>query len=130
MKKHELSIGLNDQTTLTQLISTQDAINAIIDYCRTYNKAFTLTTATGGYLMDNGQFTVENTIRIEFLQFTDIDIELNTFIYNFIQYFLIEFNQESIAHAVYNTESDLIYLENNTVRIIRTLHQKERRIKT
>ena len=113
MKKHELSIGLNDQNTLTQLISTQDAINSIVDYCRTYKRAFTLTTATGGYTMDNGEFTVENTIRIEFLQFTDdVDAELNTFIRDFIQYFLIEFNQESIAHAVYNTESDLVYLEN------------------
>lgn len=111
MKKHELSIGLNDKDTLNQRITTESAINAIIDYCRTYKQAFTLTTATGGYLMDNGKFTVEQTIKIEFLQFTEIDIELNNFIHNFIQYFLVEFNQESIAHAVYNTESDLIYLE-------------------
>ena len=112
MKKHELSIGLNDQNTLTQLISTQNAINLIADYCRTYKQAFTLTTATGGYMMDNGEFTIENTIRVEFLQFTESDPELSAFINNFIQYFLIEFNQESIAHAVYNVESDLIYLEN------------------
>lgn len=112
MKKHELSIGLNDQNTLTQLISTQDAINLIVDYCRTYKQAFTLTTATGGYMMENGSYTVENSIRVEFLQFTDVDVELEVFINSFIQYFLIEFNQESIAHAVYSVESDLIYLKN------------------
>lgn len=115
MKKHELTIGLNDKDLLKQIIPTENAIELIANYFECYKQAFTLSTTYGGYLMNNGKFTRETSVKIEILEF-DENIEL--FIFNFIQYFLIEFNQESIAHAIYNIESDLVYMSDETRTIL------------
>lgn len=106
MKKYELCIGLNDKDTHKQKIKTEDAIEIIKKYMKVQKQSFSLSVLIGGYLHENGKdYIIENSIKLELLE---IDKKLDLFINEFIKYSLRAFNQESIAKAVYEINSELV----------------------
>lgn len=67
MKKHELSIGLNDQVTKKQEIATEDALKIITTVIYEHSDGATIIpNCSGIYTHDDGTKVIENTIRCEF----------------------------------------------------------------
>ncbi|MBR3688970.1 MAG: hypothetical protein IKJ65_10725 [Clostridia bacterium] len=67
MKKHELSIGLNDKETKKQEIATEDALKIITTVVYDHsNGATIIPNCAGVYTHDDGTKVIENTIRCEF----------------------------------------------------------------
>jgi hypothetical protein len=100
MIKLTFYVGLNDRTTKQQIIDTDAAVNTVYDVF----DAATVTKCKGLYKHTDGTRIMENTIRIEVLDF-DNNIDATTKARQLAQMF----NQESIAVERYNVDSQLIY---------------------
>lgn len=103
IKKYTLYLGLNDKDTKTQKIATLEAYKFITNLLKL--KGFdgaTIYEAIGLYRHESGEFTTENTLRIELL-FTEKEkvLELIKDLKNL-------FNQESVALQEETIESELI----------------------
>ena len=102
MKKFILSVGLNDQETLTQLISTSDAKMLIMETVSKYVNGATLTEQFGFYKHADGRLTFETAIQIE-LVFVKKAVVVK--IANLLKMLL---NQEYVLFEIVNTNSKLI----------------------
>lgn len=92
--KHTLYIGLNDKDTKTQLISTAEALHLVNTYCALVFDGATVSTASGVYTHENGEITVETTIKVEL--FTDNENAVKTA----ASAFKDALNQETIGYTV------------------------------
>lgn len=102
MKNYKLSIGLNDKITLKQEISTESAIFTIKQKMESLKKGFSLKTQAGGYLMESGQYTFENSIELSIFEIEKLEM------FRICDFFKQAFNQESIL-IVEIKESPLFY---------------------
>lgn len=94
MYKYQMTIGLNDKTTKTQIISTKVAHTKINDILLNYFDvyAFTKFNCCGCYKHDNGEIVQENSIRIEIVD----DKNIYKKFYTIVRTLKRVFNQESI----------------------------------
>ena len=106
MQKFTLYLGLNDRQTKAQKITTDKAvqlINQTIGDC-------TISTCMGTYTDLSGKTTLENTLKIELLDFNNnIDIDF------IIQKLGILFNQESIAFEQQKINTQLVYIKHKQI---------------
>ena len=104
MKKTTLYIGLNDKDTKAQEISTEHAKTYVFCTLPKYVDGATVTTAEGLYTHENGTTVIENTIKIEILEF---DENTHENILEFARLAKSYFNQESVAIQTLEVESVL-----------------------
>jgi hypothetical protein len=90
MKNYKLNIGLNDKITLKQEIATEKAITLIKNKMESLKKGFSLKTQVGGYLMEDNQYTFENSLELSIFEISKVEM------FKICDYFKQEFNQESI----------------------------------
>lgn len=102
MNKFTLYLGLNDKDKKIQLINTLEAYKICNNILMHYTDGATIFEANGIYKHDNGEFTIEKTLRIELLfidKKTVVDI---------VEDLKKAFNQESIAVQEQKISSELI----------------------
>ena len=102
MKKFTLYLGLNDKDKKIQLINTLECYKIATNIIMAYTNGATIFEANGIYKHNNGEFTIEKTLRIELLfiekeQVMEIVNELKRV-----------FNQESIAMQEETISSELV----------------------
>ena len=102
LEKFTLYIGLNDQHTKVQEISTLDAYKIVRSIAAQYFDGITVSEACGIYKHDDGTFVTENTLRVEIL-FADLE-SVKAFSDKIKQVL----NQESVAMQRESVESQLI----------------------
>lgn len=102
ISKKTFYIGLNDQKTKTQLISTDSAVDYVANIMVDFAGGCTISTAKGYYKHIDGALCFENTIKCEVF-FMDEETALKA-----IQIFKDAFNQETIALQRETVDSDLI----------------------
>lgn len=91
MEKFTLYLGLNDKDKKVQLISTLEAYKICNNILLSYTDGATIFEASGIYKHENGEFTIEKTLRIELL-FVNMAV-----VKNIVKELKKAFNQESIA---------------------------------
>lgn len=99
MLKYTLYIGLNDQHTKTQEISTLEAFKIVQNILSDKTGGGTVYNATGIYKHDNGEIVIENTLRVEIVA---APLEA---VKNAIQFIKSALNQESIIMQTEHIES-------------------------
>ena len=102
MKKFTLYLGLNDKDKKIQVINTLECYKIATNIIMSYTSGATIFEANGIYRHNNGEFTIEKTLRIELLfiekeQVMEIVNELKRV-----------FNQESIAIQEQTISSELV----------------------
>lgn len=101
MNKFTLYLGLNDKDKKVQLINTLEAYKICNNILMHYTDGATIFEANGIYKHENGEFTIEKTLRIELLfidKKTVVDI---------VEDLKKAFNQESIAVQEQKISSEL-----------------------
>lgn len=102
IEKYTLYIGLNDKDTKTQKVSTLEAYKILENLLLNYNVVgATIFEAKGLYKHDNGDYVIENTLRVE-IMFVEKAI-----IKKIVENAKTILNQESIAVQFEKVESDL-----------------------
>lgn len=91
MNKFTLYLGLNDKDKKQQLISTIEAYKICNNILLHYTDGATIFEANGIYKHDNGQYTIEKTLRIELLFIEEKDVK------EIVKSLKQAFNQETIA---------------------------------
>ena len=91
MEKFTLYLGLNDKDKKQQLISTIEAYKICNNILLHYTDGATIFEANGIYKHDNGQYTIEKTLRIELLFIEEKDVK------EIVKSLKQAFNQETIA---------------------------------
>lgn len=102
MNKFILYLGLNDKDKKIQLINTIEAFKICNNILMCYTNGATIFEANGIYKHDNGEFTIEKTLRIELLF---VDKKTVVSIVNDLKK---AFNQESIAVQEQKIDSELL----------------------
>lgn len=102
MNKFTLYLGLNDKDKKVQLINTLEAYKICNNILMHYTDGATIFEANGIYKHDNGEFTIEKTLRIELL-FVD-----KKTVVDIVEDLKKAFNQESIAVQEQKISSELI----------------------
>lgn len=100
MEKFTLYLGLNDKDKKVQLISTLEAYKICNNILLSYTDGATIFEASGIYKHENGEFTIEKTLRIELL-FVNMAV-----VKNIVKELKKAFNQESIA-----VQQDIVHSE-------------------
>ena len=101
--KYMLYLGLNDKETKVQKIDTLEAYKIICNIAKSLSiEGFTIYNAQGFYIHNDGNISIENTLKIE-LMFVD-----ETIINKLIEKLLIIFNQETIIKQTETVSSQLI----------------------
>lgn len=103
MKKHTLYIGLNDQETKTQLISTLDAYRITTNILGVDS---TIKECKGVYTHEDGAITTENTLEVVLLDFDGVMSK--AWVLEKVEALKTALNQESIAYQVENITSELL----------------------
>lgn len=88
--KQTIYLGLNDQNTKVQVISTKKAFCFVADLCNDYFNGATISLCDGLYKHTNGEKVSEQTIKIELFNASQ------DMLHQFIGYIKKQFNQESI----------------------------------
>ena len=102
IEKYTLYIGLNDKDTKTQKVSTLEAYKVLENLLLNYNVVgATIFEAKGLYKHDNGDYVIENTLRVE-IMFVEKAI-----IKKIVENAKTILNQESIAVQFEKVESEL-----------------------
>lgn len=101
MTKFNLTIGLNDKDTKIQLYDDITAYKIVENILKQYLDGYTILKAFGGYKHDDGTFTQENSLRVELLFTTALQVKI---ICDKIKQ---QLNQESIAVETIETNSQL-----------------------
>lgn len=104
MKRFTLYLGLNDKDTKFQKIETVEAYKIVEDLCASMFEGATIFNAAGVYKHDDGSIVVENTLRIEILEF---DTDLMNSMREFVNTLKRVFNQESVAVSIQEINSEL-----------------------
>lgn len=102
MNKFILYLGLNDKDKKIQLINTIEAYKICNNILMHYTNGATIFEASGIYKHDNGEFTIEKTLRIELLF---VDKKTVVSIVNDLKK---AFNQESVAIQEQKIDSELL----------------------
>lgn len=66
-KRYTISVGLNDKDAKTQLIQTERVLRLVKNCCKGYSMAFSSYLQDGGYIHDNGDFVLEKSVCIVFI---------------------------------------------------------------
>lgn len=104
MKRYTLYLGLNDQHTKTQKIDTVEAYKICENMCADFFGGATIFSAKGIYKHDDNTIVIENTLRIEILEF---DTSIYERVRDFVGTLKSVFNQESVAVQVETVNSEL-----------------------
>ena len=104
MKRFTLYLGLNDKDSKTQKIDTLEAYKIVENMLASMFNGGTIFNAHGVYKHDNGQVVIENTLRIEILEFDNSIIDN---VREFVRILKDVFNQESIAVQIEVCNSEL-----------------------
>lgn len=99
MKKHTLFVGLNDQNTKHQEISTLDAFKIAANIFRETTGGATISEAQGVYTHDNGEIVIEVTLRCEIYGANDSNV------LQAVEMLKTALNQESILWDVTENNS-------------------------
>ena len=100
--KYILTIGLNDKDTKQQKYDTITAYKLVEQITQKYVDGYTIYETKGGYKHDDGTYTYEQSLRLELMFTTELQVRL---IANSIKTTL---NQESIALEILQTNTQLI----------------------
>ena len=101
MTKFNLTIGLNDKDTKTQLYDDITAYKIVENILKQYLDGYTILKAFGGYKHDDGTFTQKNSLRVELLFTTALQVKI------ICDNIKEQLNQESIAVEIVETNSQL-----------------------
>lgn len=104
MKRYTLYLGLNDKNTKTQKIDTVEAYKICENMCADFFGGATIFSAKGIYKHDDNTVVIENTLRIEILEFDTYIFER---VRDFVGTLKSVFNQESVAVQVEQVNSEL-----------------------
>ena len=104
MKRYTLYLGLNDQHTKQQKIDTIEAYKIVSNLIAQRFDGGTIFNAQGIYHHDDGSIVIENTLRIEILEF---DVSIIDSIKEFVSTLKEIFNQESVAVQIEICNSEL-----------------------
>lgn len=104
MKQYTLYIGLNDKDTKQQKIDTIEAFKIVSAECTKKFGGATIYNAKGIYKHDNGDIVIENTLRVEILEF---DSSIFSDVRELCAYLKRVLNQELIAVQVQDIQSEL-----------------------
>ena len=74
-KRYTISVGLNDKDEKTQKIQTERVLRLVKDCCRSYGMAFSSYLQDGGYIHDNGEYVLEKSVCIVFIEPDEAMIE-------------------------------------------------------
>lgn len=99
---YKVYIGLNDQLTKKQEISTEKALIDVSEYLANNFEGATAYNAIGIYKHENGEIVRENSIVIELVFVDDEDVM------KMINQFRVVFNQESVMKVVIPCNCDFI----------------------
>lgn len=66
-KRYTISVGLNDKEEKKQLVQTESVLRLVKDCCKNYDMAFSSYLQDGGYIHDNGEFVLEKSVCIVFI---------------------------------------------------------------
>lgn len=102
MIKYTLYIGLNDQHTKNQEISTLEAFKIVQNILSDKTGGGTVYNATGIYKHDNGEIVIENTLRVEIVA---APLEM---VQGAIRVIKSALNQEAVILQTENIESVLV----------------------
>lgn len=102
MIKYTIYIGLNDQDTKRQEISTLEAFKIVQNILSDKTGGGTVYNATGIYKHDNGDIVIENTLRVEIV-FAPLEA-----VQDAIRVIKSALNQESVILQTENIESILV----------------------
>lgn len=104
MRKYTLYIGLNDQHSKTQLIDTIEAFKIVNNLiCKSFDGA-TIFNAQGIYKHEDGTVVIENTLRVELLEF---DASIRDNVKTLVTTLKDVLNQESVAVQMQDIVSEL-----------------------
>ena len=104
MKRYTLYLGLNDKDTKTQKIDTIEAYKVCQNMCADFFGGGTIFSAKGVYKHDDGSIVIENTLRIEVLEFNN---SIREQVRDFVGTLKSVFNQESVAVQIEQVNSEL-----------------------
>lgn len=104
MKRYTLYLGLNDKDTKTQKIDTIEAYKICENMCADFFGGATIFSAKGIYKHNDNTIVIENTMRIEILEF---DTSIYERVRDFVGTLKSVFNQESVAVQIEQVNSEL-----------------------
>lgn len=104
MKRYTLYLGLNDKDTKAQKVDTIEAYKIVENLCASMFGGATIFSAHGVYKHDDNTIVIENTLRIELLEF---DSSILDGVREFVRILKEVFNQESIAVQIETVNSEL-----------------------
>ena len=71
MKETIIHIGLNDMNAHEQLFDDEKYINILVNVCKNYEVAFSVTQMNGGYFHDDGSYVVEKSMALKLIDVPD-----------------------------------------------------------
>lgn len=104
MKRYTLYLGLNDKDTKIQRVDTLEAYKIVENMLANMFDGGTIFNAKGIYKHDDNSIVIENTLRIEILEFNNSIIEN---VREFVRMLKDVFNQESVAVQIEICNSEL-----------------------
>lgn len=66
-KRYTISVGLNDKDEKIQKVKTEKIIRLVTNCCKGYSMAFSSYLQDGGYIHDNGEYVLEKSVCIVFI---------------------------------------------------------------
>lgn len=66
-KRYTVSVGLNDKDEKTQKIQTEKILSLVKKCCKSYGLAFSCYLQDGGYIHDNGEYLLEKSLCLVFI---------------------------------------------------------------
>lgn len=74
-KRYTISVGLNDKDEKVQKIQTEKILRLVKNCCKGYAMAFSSYLQEGGYIHDNGEYVLEKSICIVFIDPDEMLVE-------------------------------------------------------
>ena len=66
-KRYTISVGLNDKDEKVQKIQTEKIVRLVTHCCKGYGMAFSAYLQEGGYVHDNGEYVLEKSVCLVFI---------------------------------------------------------------
>ena len=93
-KRYTISVGLNDKDEKSQKIQTEKVLRVVKNCCKGYGMAFSSYLQDGGYIHENGEYVLEKSVCIVFL---DPDVAM---VEELAKDLCVFMNQESVMVTV------------------------------
>ena len=74
-KRYTISVGLHDKDEKRQKIETERVLRLVTNCCKGYSMAFSSYLKDGGYIHENGEYVIEKSVCIVFIDPEDQLIE-------------------------------------------------------